>query len=205
MSEVTQLSIRSVLTVIACSGVVLAPIAAQAQSLTAQSTSSDSVYLADQRYDRYDRYDRSNDRYDRYDRSDDRYDRNDRYQNNSYYSDINRLYRDILGRRADRSGLRTWSNRLQNGWSLDRVRREIARGSEAQEAINRLYQQVLGRNADQSGLRHYTDLLAEGWSLREVRRDIANSRESRDQGRNSGWNRDRRWTPGYDSPMNRNR
>lgn len=127
----------------------------------------------------------TDDRNARYDDDDDddddddggRYD--DRYRRS--HSDIDRIYRDVLGRRADRNGLRTYSRRIEQGWSLREVRRDLARSRECESAINAIYRQVLGRNADRGGIRTYTTRLAEGWSLSEVRRDISNSREAKDR------------------------
>ncbi|MFB2939018.1 DUF4214 domain-containing protein [Aerosakkonemataceae cyanobacterium BLCC-F154] len=126
-----------------------------------------------QRYD-YDR-DRYRDRYD-WERNRDRYDRNDRYR---YYDDINRLYRQVLGRNADNEGLRTWSRQLQRGRSLSDIRRELAYSREAGARINDIYRRVLGRNVDRNGLRTWQSELARGKSLREVERSIERSPEAR--------------------------
>ena len=74
------------------------------------------IECVDNRYDR--RYDP------RYDR---RYDRSFRVEEL-----IDRLYREVLSRRADRSGLRTYSDRmLRSGWDENRVRRDLVRSREA--------------------------------------------------------------------------
>lgn len=44
---------------------------------------------------------------------------------------INQLYREVLGRDADPSGLRTYTNRLADGWSFEDIRRDLARSDEA--------------------------------------------------------------------------
>jgi hypothetical protein len=140
--------------------------------------------------DRYnnDRY--NNDRYnnDRYDR--DRYD-NDRYDRDRYdddrrdlEEDIDDLYREVLGRPADSSGLRTYVRRVEDdGWNLDRVRRDLAESSELDQAIDRAYREILGRPADSRGLRTYGDRVRNGWSMDRVRQDLANSSEARNRGR----------------------
>jgi hypothetical protein len=145
----------------------------------------------------------TDDRNARYDDDDDddddnggRYD--ERYRRS--YSDIDRIYRDVLGRRADRDGLRTYSRRLEQGWSLREVRRDLAKSRECESAINAIYRQVLGRNADRGGIRTYVVRLSEGWSLTEVRRDISNSREARERYRD----RDR-YDDRYDNRDRRNR
>ncbi|HEY9688977.1 MAG TPA: hypothetical protein V6D46_03215, partial [Coleofasciculaceae cyanobacterium] len=84
----------------------------------------------DNNSDRNDRYDDDRDRDDRY--NNDRYN-SDRYNNDRYNSDrynndrydnrgdrqdiderIDRLYREVLGRPADSSGLRTYRDRVRN-------------------------------------------------------------------------------------------
>ncbi|MEM7578451.1 MAG: DUF4214 domain-containing protein [Mastigocoleus sp.] len=93
---------------------------------------------------------------------------------------VSRIYRDVLGRRGDREGIRTYTNRVLSGrWSLSRVRKDIARSSEAREKINQIYREVLGRDADSNGLRTYRKRLGNGWSLDKVRREIRNSSEAR--------------------------
>lgn len=122
------------------------------------------------------RYDYDRDRYDR-----DRYDRDwyDRGRRSQYYDEINRLYRQVLGRNADDAGLRTWTRQLQRGRSLSDIRRELAYSREAAAEINYIYQRVLGRNVDRNGLRTWQSELARGKSLREVQRSIERSPEAR--------------------------
>ncbi|XWK86250.1 MAG: DUF4214 domain-containing protein [Phormidium sp.] len=120
------------------------------------------------------RYDYDRDRYDR-----DRYDRGGR--RSEYYDDINRLYRQVLGRNADNEGLRTWSRQLQRGRSMSDIRRELAYSREAEARINDIYRRVLGRNVDRNGLRTWQSELARGKSLREVERSIARSPEARNR------------------------
>lgn len=129
-------------------------------------------------YDR-DRYDRDRYYQDRYDR--DRYDRDwdDRGRRSQYYDEINRLYRQVLGRNADNEGLRTWSRELQRGRSLSYVRRELAYSREGADEINNIYRRVLGRNVDRNGLRTWQSELARGRSLRDVQRSIERSPEAR--------------------------
>lgn len=126
-----------------------------------------------QRYD-WDRYDR-----DRYDR--DRYDqdRYDRGRRSNYYDEINRLYRQVLGRNVDSEGLRTWSRQIERGRSLRDIRRELAYSREAAILINNIYRQALGRNVDRGGLRTWQEELARGRNWREVQRAIDRSPEIR--------------------------
>ena len=112
--------------------------------------------------------------YDYYDRYYDPWDR-DAY----LYRDLNRIYRQVLGRPIDASGFRTYSEQLRDGKSLEWVRDDLSRSRESGAAVNRVYQRVLGRDADPSGLNTYTDKLEDGWTLRDVRRDVIRSDEAR--------------------------
>lgn len=117
---------------------------------------------------------------------DDRYERDTSYyqrDSGDYYNDLNRIYQDVLNRDIDHNGYRIYSNHLKNGWSVARVREDVARSREAADAINRLYQEVLGRDADRDGLLMYQRRLEDGWTLRRVRRDIASSREAQQRRR----------------------
>lgn len=120
-----------------------------------------------------DRYNNDRDDRDRYD--DDRRDLEE---------DIDDLYREVLGRPADSSGLRTYVRRVEDdGWSLDRVRRDLAESRELDQAIDRAYREILGRPADDRGLRTYRDRVRNnGWSMDRVRQDLANSSEARNRG-----------------------
>jgi hypothetical protein len=129
----------------------------------------------DRDYDNYPYYDRNEERYQN--RYDDRYDRNNRNNRNSLEDRIDRIYREVLGRPADRDGLRTYVNRVRDrNWSLERVRNELASSREAESAIDRAYQEILGRNADRNGLRTYLRRLQSGWSMQRIREDLINSR-----------------------------
>lgn len=47
---------------------------------------------------------------------------------------INQLYREILRRDADRDGLKTYQRNLEQGWSLERVRRDLMESDEARRS-----------------------------------------------------------------------
>lgn len=101
-----------------------------------------------------------------------------------YYDDLNRIYRDVLGRDIDRRGYRAYSEQLSRGrMTLSDVRREVASSEEARQAINQIYREVLGRDADNQGLRTYQRRLVDGWTLRQVRRELENSDEARNRRR----------------------
>ncbi len=138
----------------------------------------DSDYNQNDRYYRGDRrYDNYNNR--RYDRNSDYYD-NRRQELDDKYDKVIDIYRDMLGRKpSDRGVLRYYARRLNSGWSIQDVRRDIANSHEVQQAINQIYLQELGRHADLGGMRSYTRRLEEGSSLNKIRRDIRNSSEAR--------------------------
>lgn len=92
--------------------------------------------------------------------------------------EINKIYREVLGRDAEPEGLKAWSQELSKS-TLRKIRREIAESDEARHALNRVYQEVLGRNVDNSGLKAYTKTLKKDWSLNDVRSSIQQSEEAR--------------------------
>ena len=92
--------------------------------------------------------------------------------------EINKIYREVLGRDAEPEGLKAWSEELSKS-TLRKIRREIAESDEARHALNRVYQEVLGRNVDNSGLKAYTKTLKKDWSLHDVRSSIQQSEEAR--------------------------
>ncbi len=67
---------------------------------------------------------------------------------------------------------------MQQGRSLNDIRRDIANSAEARAAVNQIYRQVLGREADANGLRTWTNRLSSGDSLSEIRRQIERSEEA---------------------------
>jgi hypothetical protein len=92
--------------------------------------------------------------------------------------EINKIYREVLGRDAEPEGLKAWSEELSKS-TLRKIRREIAESDEARHALNRIYQEVLGRNVDKNGLKTYTKTLKKDWSLNDVRSSIQQSEEAR--------------------------
>ena len=127
------------------------------------------------------RRDRYNDRFEERNR---RYDRDRNYRYTEIENRITQLYREVLSRNPDRGGLRTYTQRVLDGWDYRRVRRDLARSPEARDRINQLYREILGRNADRGGLRNYQRHLENGWSLRQVREELIRSPEARSRNRN---------------------
>lgn len=98
---------------------------------------------------------------------------------------IDRLYQSVLGRRADTEGLKTYSRALARGWSLSRVRRDLAASPEAEQALDKIYRDLLARQVDPEGLATYRDKLEDGWAIHRVRLDVATSPEARSRRRAS--------------------
>lgn len=149
--------------------------------------------------DRNGRYRRDRNDYDRrgsyrrgsQSRRDRDYDRDYDYDNDYYRrgssryrlaSRVDSVYRSVLGRSADRRGLATYIDRIEDdGWDLRRIRRDLAGSREASTAIDRAYREILGRSVDRDGLRTYRNRLQSGWSLNRIRQELANSREARNR------------------------
>ena len=94
--------------------------------------------------------------------------------------EVRDIYDDVLGREADREGLRDWSRTvIRRGNSLNDVRESIANSEEAEDRINDIYRDVLGREADRDGLETWSGALEDGESLDDVRREIQESDEAR--------------------------
>lgn len=109
-----------------------------------------------------------------------------RYGNDDDYrvrNTLNALYQDVLGRSIDRSGLKTYGRRLDNGWSLSRVRKDLANSDEARDRLNDIYRRVLSRDIDSDGLRTYRRRLADDWTLYDVEESVSKSDEARSRKR----------------------
>jgi hypothetical protein len=104
--------------------------------------------------------------------------RDQRGDEEGVYDAINEIYREVLDRDADYSGLRNWASKLERGATLGEIREEIARSREAQDRIREIYREVLDREADAGGIRTWVNELADGDSLRDVRTKIADSEEA---------------------------
>ena len=92
---------------------------------------------------------------------------------------VSQLYRDILGRNPDPSGLSLHVKLIeQNGY--ESVRAGIASGQESRSNINNLYKRYLCRNADPDGMDHHIKLLVSGqMNLAQIHRGIATSAEAK--------------------------
>ncbi len=95
------------------------------------------------------------------------------------YDELDDIYKEVLGRNIGRDGLRTYVRRLEQGWSLTRIRQDVAKSDEAEQALDGVYRRILGRGVDPSGFKTYSRKLAQGSSLRDVARDLQKSKEAR--------------------------
>lgn len=82
-------------------------------------------------------------------------------------SEIQNIYKDVLGRQADVGGLQHYAG---SSMKVEDIRRDIEQSPERKEQqLNALYREVLGREADPSGIQTYTreDPRAEGGFTKE--------------------------------------
>ena len=98
---------------------------------------------------------------------------------------VRKIYREVLGRDPDPSGLTTYTRRLQGGMSESELRTDLRRSGEraekeARDDVARAYREVLRRDPDPSGLANYTKLILErGWNEGRVRDALRQSEEFR--------------------------
>ncbi|CAN1211970.1 hypothetical protein TUMEXPCC7403_17320 [Tumidithrix helvetica PCC 7403] len=85
---------------------------------------------------------------------------------------INQIYRDVLGRDADPSGLQSWLRAVNGGTSLLDIRKQIAQSPEALERINQLYVEILRRQVDPVGRRYWVSFLERGGNLVQIRQHL---------------------------------
>lgn len=88
-------------------------------------------------------------------------------QTSSRESDIQNIYKDVLGRQADVGGLQHYAG---SSMSSEDIRKDIEQSQERKtQQVNALYKEVLGREADPGGLKTYTqdDPRAQGGFTKE--------------------------------------
>ena len=91
---------------------------------------------------------------------------------------VSQLYRDLLQREVDSSGLAFWSGRLEEGASRAQVVGEIMTSPEYHtRLIENLYATLLGRSAEAAGLSGWVGLLDSGITEETVRAAILGSEE----------------------------
>jgi len=107
---------------------------------------------------------------------------------------ISEVYRDMLGRKVDPSGLATWSGLLDAGVSQLQVVQDIQNEPQAHEFFQHetdlLYQQYLHRTADPSGLTTGTNFFVAGGTLEQFATFLVTSPEfnqTQTNGSNDSW------------------
>ncbi len=104
---------------------------------------------------------------------------------------INEVYRQLLGRRADSTGLTLWAGLLDQGTSRTQIVQAIENSAEYRNiVVSQLYVTFLQRAADASGLGTFTSMLASGATIEQVQSLIVGSAEyfqTRGGGTNDGF------------------
>jgi hypothetical protein len=91
---------------------------------------------------------------------------------------VAQLYRDLLHREPDQSGLAQWTARLDQGTTRADVVQGILQSPEYRtRQIEDLYVALLGRSADKEGMKVFTALLSTGGAAEEVEAAILGSPE----------------------------
>lgn len=91
---------------------------------------------------------------------------------------VNELYRELLGRNAERAGLEFWSSHFSQGASRTEVASEIQHSLEYRSrGIELLYQRLLDRSSDAAGLGYFLGTLAAGGTFEQIERTIYGSQE----------------------------
>lgn len=94
---------------------------------------------------------------------------------------VTEAYEDILERKPDTSGLRTFRSRIiEEGWTAADVRRELKKSDEyADIVITRSFEDVLGRKPDAGALKTYREKIKRGWTEQDLRKVLRKSDEYR--------------------------
>ena len=97
---------------------------------------------------------------------------------------VERAYEDILGRKADKAGMRNFRSKIiDDGWTEKQVRAALRESPEfnkqgADDIIKRAYEDLFDRKPDPSGLAMYRKKITEqDWSEKQVRDDMRTSQE----------------------------
>ncbi len=98
---------------------------------------------------------------------------------------ITRMYREILRRDPDPSGLAHYRSKWRQGWTQGQIRADLLRSREGQgnqirDVITRAYRDILGRDPDPAGYANYERLMREkGYNERDIRRALMSGEEYR--------------------------
>ncbi len=93
---------------------------------------------------------------------------------NTYSTQVQQLYREVLNREADAAGLAYHVRRMEQGRSLALVRQDLQASPEGRRvAIERIFQQETGKLPEVAIVDNYSRRIGEeGWSFDQVRQDI---------------------------------
>jgi hypothetical protein len=93
--------------------------------------------------------------------------RSDEFKNRDLDAIVRRVFREVLGRDPDASGLAAYTRGLSRGMTEPELRAELGRSREgaqhkARETVIRVYHELLKREPDQAGLENYVTQLVQG-------------------------------------------
>jgi hypothetical protein len=95
---------------------------------------------------------------------------------------ITTIYEDLLGRKPDEGGLRTYRSKMvDEGWTAEQVRANLRESDEYRNRlINNAYRDLLLREADPSGLETFRRMMTEkGWTEEQIRESLRGTDEYR--------------------------
>ena len=97
---------------------------------------------------------------------------------------VENAYQDVLGRKADKAGIREFRSKIiDQGWTEAQVREALRHSPEfkqtgADEIIKRAYEDILNREPDRSGKELYRKNITEqNWTEKQVRDSLRASQE----------------------------
>jgi hypothetical protein len=102
---------------------------------------------------------------------------------------ITQLYREVLGREPDATGLNHYRKLWRQGWTQGQIRDDLRRSVESRDvsirnAITRAYRELLGREPDAAGYANYEKLMREkGMTERLLRQTLMAGEEYRQRQR----------------------
>jgi hypothetical protein len=98
---------------------------------------------------------------------------------------ITKIYRDVLGRDPDASGLAHYRAKWRDGWTQGQIRDDLRRSGEGRDSyirntITKAYRDVLGREPDPAGYATYEKAMRErGYTEQQVRAALMSGDEYR--------------------------
>lgn len=111
--------------------------------------------------------------------------RSDEFKSRDFGAIVRRVYREVLGRDPDPSGLAAYTRSLSRGQTEAELRAELRRSKEGDAlsvtaAITRAYRDLLKREPDPAGLENYRRLVRDkAWDENRIREDLRRSEEYR--------------------------